>query len=96
MTVIPKHVRHNFEKTEESIYQLRALLLALDHMAEAANPPASPESDALFVLITTTQAKLRALRKAHSAEWAGHGGETSDLSEAEIAAARGESGEAAQ
>lgn len=95
MSTIANHIRHNFEQTEECIYQLRSLLLALDHMAEAVNPPASPESEALFVLIAMAQAKHRELQKAHNAEWVGHGGEALDLSEAEIAFARGEAGEAA-
>ena len=90
MSKIPKQVRDNFENTSILLHQAQAMLRAVEHMAEAAEPPASPEAESLYALITATQGKLTEADKAHAAEWAGHGGNTDLLTPEEIAAARGE------
>ncbi|MCM2561356.1 hypothetical protein M8756_00090 [Lutimaribacter sp. EGI FJ00015] len=95
-TNIPQHVRHNYEATDHLLFQTRAMLRAVEAMAEAANLPNSPEIESLFVLITATQSKLIEAEKAHGLEWVGHGGESTSVTPEEIAAARGEAGEAAQ
>ena len=90
----PDHVRRNHEATEDKLADLGALLIAADHMVSNAEIPLTPETDAFFVLLRMAQDTHRAARRAHLVEWAGMGGFTGHLTEAEIAAARGEATEA--
>ena len=87
---IPQHTRRNYEATDHLIFQARAMLRAVEQMADAATLPNSPEVESLFVLITATQTKLIEAEKAHALEWVGHGGESTDLTPEEAAQARGE------
>jgi hypothetical protein len=96
MTSIPQHIRDNFEETDNRLHQMHGMLVAVEHMAEAVNPPVSTESEALFVLLQALRLKLAETNKAHMTEWAGLGGSTETLTETEIAAARGKAGEGVQ
>lgn len=95
MTNIPDHIRHNHERTNVLLFQARAMLRAVEQMADVTNPPDSPETESLFVLITETQSKLMEACEAHEIEWVGHGGVTGKMTPDQIAAARGEAEEAA-
>lgn len=90
MAGIPKHTRNNFENTEHLLHEARAMLRAVEAMAEAANLPPSPETESMSVLIIATRNKLIEADRAHAAEWVGHGGNTSRLTPEEVATARGE------
>lgn len=59
MSKIPSHVRENHEKTSLCLHQMRGMMLALDHMAEAVNPPVTPESESLFILIASMHRMLQ-------------------------------------
>lgn len=87
---IPDHVRENYEATENKLAALGALLKAADHMICEAEIPITPETDAFFVLLRMAQDMHKESRRAHLAEWVGHGGRSDGLTEAEIAVARGE------
>ncbi|WP_101067278.1 hypothetical protein [Roseovarius salinarum] len=90
MTEIPSHVRRNYEATDKGLNELRGLLLACDHLAEAATVhSADPASDALMVLLELTHQKLRQVEHARTAAWVGLGGSSTRLTEQETAAARG-------
>ncbi len=79
MTNIPDHVRLNHERTAERLDAARAMLRAVEQMAEAARLPNSPEVESLFVLISATQSKLAETDDAHLIEWVGHGGTTCEM-----------------
>jgi len=89
MNPIPAHIRHNFEDTEDHLHRLRGLRFAVDYMAEAAEAQNSSESESLFVLLGEVRGTLYSAMFAHQAEWVGMGGESTSLTEDEIAAARG-------
>ncbi len=91
MSKIPTHVRNNHEKTSLCLHQIRGMMLALDHMAEAVNPPVTPQSESLFILIAALHRMVQEAKNLHSAEWVGYGGSSDRLSDDEKAAARGES-----
>ena len=92
---IPLHVRENYEATESKLADLGALLNAAGQMFFEAEIPITPETDAAFVLLRMAQEMHKEARRAHLAEWVGHGGNSDGLTEAEITAARGETGRAA-
>lgn len=90
MTNIPNHVRRNHERTSERLDEARAMLRAVEQMAEAARLPHSPETESMFVLIAATQDKLLEADNAHVIEWVGHGGKTAAMMLEETAAEPGE------
>ncbi len=91
MTSIPNHIRHNYEHTDDLLNHLRAHLVALDHLADAAIPTTSdPTADALLVVIHSAQEKLREIERARMKEWVGLGGSTETLTDEEAAQARAE------
>lgn len=92
---IPDHVRRNHEATEDKLHRLGALLTAIDQMLFEAEIPANPQSQALSVLFDIVKDTQREACRAHLAEWVGHGGCSNGLTEAETAAARGETERAA-
>lgn len=91
MKNIPDHVRRNHERTSDRLDEARAMLRAVEQMAEVARLPDSHETESLFVLIAATQEKLFEADKAHVIEWVGYGGKTSEMILDETA---GEDGEA--
>jgi hypothetical protein len=79
MTNIPDHVRRNHDRTSERLDEARAMLRAVEQMAEAARLPHSPETRSMFVLISATQDRLFEVDQAHVIEWVGHGGKTAEM-----------------
>ena len=79
MINIPDHVRQNHERTSERLDEARAMLRAVEQMAEAARLPHSPETESMFVLIAATQDRLFEVDQAHVLEWVGHGGKTAEM-----------------
>lgn len=86
---IPEHVSRNYHNTEDKLAVLEALLSAAYHMVSEADITPSPDVEAFFVLMDLAREKNKEARRAHLAEWVGHGGNSDALSQAEIAAARG-------
>ena len=98
MTHVPKHQRDAHEATDDRLIELRGILVAAQLLNEenSAHVTGTPEADALHVMHNLGLAKLEELDRTRAAEWTSLGGHTDRLAAEEIAAARGESGEAAQ
>lgn len=86
--MIPQNQRDNYERTDEQLTELRALLVAVDNLNDLdANHP-----DRVWTIALTRMAlhKLDTVEHHRSMEWVGLGGSAGDtLTEAERIEARG-------
>ena len=89
--MIPSHQRDNHERTDFLIFELQALLVAID---ELRSRPGKETDDAADALQRMAIAKSKELQRAHLIEWAGLGGDSMHLLPEEIALAMGQGGAA--
>ena len=89
--MIPRHIRDNYERTDEKLFELRGLITAAFIVGDdcQARIEGTPESDALTLLNRLAWAKITEIEKARWMEWAGVGGASPRLTDHEIAQARG-------
>lgn len=97
MPNIESHHRDNYENTDSRICTIESLVTALEVMRDQY-PHAelnSREGIAMGALMNLLTDQFQELHRLRLMEWAGLGGNTEQLTEAEIAQARGEAGKAA-
>ncbi|MBD3738852.1 MAG: hypothetical protein IE938_20655 [Pseudomonas balearica] len=84
--MIPKNQRDNYERTDEQLSELRALLVAVDNL----NDLDAKHPDRIWTIALTrlALAKLDTIDHHHSMEWVGIGGASDTLTEAELIEAR--------
>lgn len=70
---IPSHQRENYERTDDLLNRLRALLTALDRITFAL-PIHDDDGEAVLGLIATIREKMDEIEKARAMEWVGLGG----------------------
>lgn len=92
---IPRHVRDNYERTDDALHEIHGLTLALDiAMDQITDEGSMLDSNsraniAKDVVIRILLEKLQDIHKLRSMEWLGQGGESTNLTDDEIAVARG-------
>lgn len=88
--MIPTHHRRNYDATDDLLNDLDCLLVALDALEDAApSQEGTRESNAAYAMRRMALDKIREIQKARAREWAGLGGSSDNLTDAEIAEARG-------
>ena len=97
MITMSSFQRENYERTDHILVDLKGLIEVLDDVIDGISHLSSNNRDTLMVraLISALQAEAERAQKAHSMEWAGFGGTAPDLTDAEIAEAKGETAEVA-
>lgn len=84
--MIPDHQRKNYERTDEHINELNALLVAIDTL----NDLDPKNADRVWTIALTRMArdKLETIERQRQMEWVGLGGSSFGLNEEEIAASK--------
>lgn len=87
--MIPAHQRANHERTDDKLYFVRGLFYALTvlHEENECPPPASNAANSKFVLIRLIDEMLEDVKRVRAMEWAGLGGNSTLLTEADRAEA---------
>lgn len=89
--MIPKHQRHNYERTNELLNDLDCLMIAMNELQDlAGNRDDMRLHNAAYAMRYMAMEKFLEVEKSRQAEWVGLGGKSPELTDAETAAARGE------
>ena len=85
--MIPRNQSLNHERTEDRLFKLQALMVAAHELREL--PETYPERKHAETLGLMALDMIEQVLRAHLMEWVGLGGNTEELTEAEIAEAKG-------
>ena len=89
-TPIAKHHRVNHEATDVALIEIQGLAHAIDLITPDLDLGRSAAAEAFSAVLSALMARLEDLDRLRAAEWAGIGGDASDLSPEDRARAQGE------